>query len=40
MLRKELRGKVIGLVGFNKEKPISLAGGNKKKDNYSTSKHL
>jgi hypothetical protein len=31
MFGKELKGRVIGLVGFNKEKPISLVGGNKEK---------
>jgi hypothetical protein len=31
MPRKELKGKVIGLVGLNKEKPISLVGGSKDK---------
>jgi len=31
MFGKELKGRMIGLVGLNKEKPISLVGGNKEK---------
>jgi hypothetical protein len=37
---KELRGKVIGLVGLSKEKPISLVRVQQKKDNYSIGKHI
>jgi hypothetical protein len=33
MLGKELKGKVIGIMGTNKEKPIALARGSKEKPN-------